>query len=299
MREINLTIVSGCLALQNKYKTCSVRTEDLFHQIAKRELERKFDIKLNIQIIRYERFSDCLEKIIKHFNQNPFDILVFQVRWYHYLNLVKLIGRYVNDQKRWKWTVNLPAINILNREKYPLERPYSVPKFYTIKEKLKESELARKLYYGLGLNELRAINYIVGSLIGNEKFAKKIYKRLIDNVINFCKEKNIPLIFVGVVSTPASKIRNYYSERLNEFVKPLIHNHNMPYINIFGYLTENNEYKFMEDKEHLNRIGHKEISKRLIEEIQRLLPAAADRHAPYRQREPEAFFLKADQTGSR
>ena len=100
---------------------------------------------------------------------------------------------------------------------------------------------------------------------------KKIYFDMISKVMRFSEERQIPLFFIGVVSRPGSKTENYFSKRLNRSANVFVCNQGFPYIEIFGTYTENNEYKFMSDKLHLNSIGHKEISMKMMKETEKIL----------------------------
>ena len=70
-----LCIVGGCFAVQY-----NVVFEDLFHQILRRKIKDDFNIKLNLNIIRYERFGNVLNKIKTLSDAKKLDLIVSHVR---------------------------------------------------------------------------------------------------------------------------------------------------------------------------------------------------------------------------
>lgn len=269
MQTINVTIVSGCLALQNESHG-SVTEDELFHQLIKKEIEKKYNISIRITIIHYERFSTCFNKLVTSLEKYPADLLLFQTRGHHYLRLIKLLGKYLNYQKIWKWNINLPFIKLNNYEKYPPELISTLPKGNTFKENIESNRFLKSVYYNLRLNYMENLNYHIGALIGNISAAKKRYITLIKEVINLSKKYKIPVIFIGVVSRPDSKVQDYYSKDLNQSLKNLISSYNLPYIDIFGNYNQNGQFKFYSDNLHLNKIGHKEIAEKLLPFISQL-----------------------------
>jgi hypothetical protein len=74
--DINFTFVGGCFPVQT-----NIVFEDLFHQILKRRIEESINVTFNINIIRYERFTACLDKIRDYNKNNAVDILLFSIMY--------------------------------------------------------------------------------------------------------------------------------------------------------------------------------------------------------------------------
>lgn len=114
--EINFTFVGGCFPVQG-----NLPFENLFHQLLKHKTENSRGIKFNVNIIRYERFKNCITKIASYVETKPIDILAFSIRPEPFLRLVKLYYTFLDKSSgRKKWSLNLPAFNKVNPEKYDL-----------------------------------------------------------------------------------------------------------------------------------------------------------------------------------
>ena len=61
LKNFNFTFVGGCFPVQG-----NILFESLFHQHLKRIYEKQYNNNFNIDIIRYERFKNCLNKITTH-----------------------------------------------------------------------------------------------------------------------------------------------------------------------------------------------------------------------------------------
>ena len=99
--EINLTIMSGCFAVQS-----NIKPEKLYHQIVKKELEKNLKNILNINILRYERFASCFEKIKNYAEVYKIDVLLFQIRTEQFLRISKLYYTYSDEDKKKKRIVS-------------------------------------------------------------------------------------------------------------------------------------------------------------------------------------------------
>lgn len=204
--EINFTFVGGCFPVQG-----NMPFEDLFHQVLKRKVENTREIKLNVNIIQYERFRNCINKMASYKESQPIDILAFSIRPEPFLRLVKLFYRFKEKPGgKHKWSLNLPALNKINPEKYDLLSVYT--RFNPSQEV--DKSLMRKALLNL--------NYFLGSLFGNHKYALRKYSELVNEVIAFSKRNNIKLFIIGPPIRANTKAERLLSKRLDKFMrKPL------------------------------------------------------------------------------
>ena len=269
MEKIDILIVGGCLSMQDKLHG-SISENELFHEIIKKQIDAAGKIDVNIRSIHYERFSVCYEKVFKANKSSRPDILIFQVRGNHYVKLVKLIGRYVNQHDKWKWTVNLPRRK--NKfEEYPVKlqeshTPVSIQKTVT------KTKFFKHLVANSSLEWIHRLNYFFGTLIGNAVQAKKSYSELIKQIVMLSKKNKIPVILLGVTARPFSEVQNYHSGKLNDYMRKFAKSQKLVYVDIFDTKNKYGEYKFAADDLHLNATGHREIAEKLMPFILQLLP---------------------------
>ncbi|MFZ9955388.1 MAG: hypothetical protein ACO3E1_04620 [Flavobacteriales bacterium] len=79
-----------------------------------------------------------------------------------------------------------------------------------------------------------SLGYVLGYLVGAEKFAKNTYAKLLLDSLHYANENNTSIVFLGVTSRPNSKVENLISKRLNQFAKKLITSNGKIYVDIFG-----------------------------------------------------------------
>lgn len=213
-QDKNFTFVGGCFPVQGK-----LPFEALFHQQLKRKLEQGKNINFNINIIRYERFNDCLEKIKLSNKDFPNHILVFSVRPEPFLRIIKLYYKYYNDKKNKKQRAfNLPFFRQLNSEKFDLlslNERFSIPSS-------KDTTAIKKILIDL--------NYLAGNLIGNQYFALKSYLKLLTSIIQFCQENKIQLIILGPPIRSNTYFEKIFSLKLNRYVQKKLKPFNLIYL---------------------------------------------------------------------
>ena len=180
-RFINeICFVGGCFPVQH-----NIVFEDLFHQKLRRKIEDSFKNKLNIDIIRYERFSTVLNKIKSLADSKKLDLIIFHVRPEPYLRLIKLFYKHIDNKGKLKWSLNLPTFNLLNPEKYDM---LDLQRIFHMNIKQRKSAFHKFLI---------SCNYTSGSLIGNKNYALKSYCRTVNEIIDFCNANNIKYIILG------------------------------------------------------------------------------------------------------
>lgn len=219
------------------------------------EIKSKNEFKVNI--IRYERFNNCFEKIKFYRKNNPIDYLIFSIRSEQYLRLSKLYYKYQDRQKKVKRSLIIPFLNMIAPEKYDLlMMDLPVP----------NSKAAHQSYFH---NFLVRLNYISGMIIGNNRFAINIYSQLIENIIKFCNNENIKLLILGPASRPHLQHEDNLISEMNYYFKNLVLKRNVPYVELIGKYDENGNDIFFPNKIHVNEIGHERASKLIMNEMVR------------------------------
>lgn len=199
--SINFTFVGGCFPVQ-----ANIPFDCLFHQQIKYEWERKEGVKFNINIIRYERFKNCFEKIQKNENTFNSDFLIFCVRMEPVLRLTKFLYKYIDNNGKRKSSFNFPFFGLLAPEKYDLlETEHHT--FNNSHARIKTNNL------------LYDLNLAVGILFGNKKKAFDEYLNLITRVKHMCEKQNIKFFLMGPSLRDNTKLEKYISLKLESYMK--------------------------------------------------------------------------------
>ncbi|HZV43697.1 MAG TPA: hypothetical protein VFF90_04440, partial [Saprospiraceae bacterium] len=135
------------------------------------------------------------------------------------LRLVKFYYRYYDQvSKSKKWSLNLPWMNLVNPEKFDLlTNANGFPS-----AGMPGGSFTRKFF--------RQLNYMAGTLAGNEKFAWEQYEKLIKEVIHFCHQHNVKLILLGPPVTFRSGMGAKLSRKLVRQVKNLVFASNVQFV---------------------------------------------------------------------
>jgi citrate lyase beta subunit len=248
-KAINLTIAGGCFTEQS-----NIAKEKLYHNIAKRKFEEDGGKNLSVNIIRYERFTNCYEKIKEGISNNHTDILLFHLRIEHILRIAKLIYKY-SDKGKVKRKLTLPFLNkIPSEEKELLQKILGQPN-----PNVKKPE---------GFSKFKiTLNYLMGRFFGNVNYAFELYDEIFSNLIELCRKKNIKLIICGPASRPYLDVENKLSEKLSLYFKLKSKKENIPFIDLLGYIDDNNESLFFESGIHVSEAGHKRAAELLFGQL--------------------------------
>jgi citrate lyase beta subunit len=246
-RLINeLCFIGGCFPVQH-----NVVFEDLFHQRLRRKIEDEYKNKLNVNIIRYERFSTVLNKIKTLAGTKKLDLIVFHVRPEPYLRLIKLFYKYIDNKGKLKWSLNLPYFNLLNPEKYDM---LDLSRIFHVNVKQRKSVFHRFLI---------SCNYIFGSMIGNKHYALKSYNRTVKGIIDFCNSNNIKYIILG----PNRRNNNHLEPSLCRDLDLYISNRIDKQFYICGYEKDKIRRMNQENGIHVTQDYHDLIAEKLYKTI--------------------------------
>jgi citrate lyase beta subunit len=247
---IHFTFVGGCFPVQS-----DILFEEVFHRILAKKAEDNLNVNFNVNIIRYEKFSNCLQRIIKYNEHKPIDYLAFHIRPEPYLRIIKLYYKYLNSGNKLQASLNLPFLGILNPEKYDL-----------LSAGRRNSYDARKNRSGLYYTLINC-NYMFGYLIGNHTYAKHKYLSLVKDVIEFCNNRKIKVIILGPAIRSETFFEAILSKKLEKFMSKSLKNADANYI--FGLVKHQDKGKkyFQENGIHATELYHTLIANRIYEAI--------------------------------
>ena len=247
---INFTFVGGCFPVQG-----NLTFENLFHQLLKQNIENIREVIFNVNIIRYERFKNCINKIASYKENKPIDILVFSIRPEPFLRLVKLYYKFLeNASGQKKWSLNLLAFNKVNPEKYDL---LSLDARFN-PTTANDSSTIRKALINL--------NYILGSLIGNDNYSLRKYLDLVNEVVEFSRRNNIELFIIGPPIRTNTIMERFLSKRLEKFMKKSLTITKDNFVS-GSDLIKNGENLFEKNGIYATEKYHELIATRLLEKI--------------------------------
>ena len=240
---LKISIVGGCFPVQY-----NIVFEDIFHQKLKKSIENEFNTISNFQIIRYERFVDVVEKIEKSNETFKPDFLIFSIRPEPYLRLIKLLYKHIDDNGVFRWSLNLPYFNILSPEKYDM---LTLGRKYKYNSRLKVSVVHKLLI---------TFNYVLGKIIGNQKYAIDKSKELIACVSDYCYKNGIELILLG----PNTRSNSYLEPRFCKDLDIAVENDNNHYIYGLESLSPDGQSLMMKNGIHVNEKYHELIANKLF-----------------------------------
>lgn len=245
--NVKITFVGGCFPVQH-----NIVFEDVFHQKLKEALNKEFNCHAYFHIIRYERFIDIVEKIEKSTKKFTPEILILSIRPEPYLRLIKLLYKHIDNNGIFKWSLNLPYFNVLSPEKYDM---------LTLGRKYRHSSnLKKSLFHKF----LITINYLLGKLIGNQKYAIDKYKELITKVEDYCNKSGIELILLGPNIRSNTYLEPGFCGDLDRSIKT---DNFKNYIHGLESISEDGQPLIMENGIHVNENYHELIANRLFDLI--------------------------------
>ncbi len=242
-KTANITFVGGCLAVQH-----NILYDDMFLVKSKKNVEAKLSINLNIDIIRYERFTTLLDKIIRFNKTKNIDILILSVRPEPFLRIIKLYYKYINNEGKLKKSLNIPFLNIINPEKYDY---LILGRLYDYSSITKNSQIHKSLV---------SLNYISGALIGNLRYALNKYIELVKSIEEYCINRNIELVLLGPNLRNNNAIEPYFCKKLDKEIRTIFPKNY--FINGLDTLYKDKKV-INENGIHANELFHDMISTRI------------------------------------
>jgi hypothetical protein len=249
-----LAVVGGCFPIQH-----NIEPHRRYHQTVLRQLHAA-GRSAELRIIRYERLNTCLAKIEQAQEQQPIDVLVFHLRTEPLMRLAKLYYKYAGDNQRVRHALNLPWLGPLRPEAHDLllARPVLQRRPATEANPLRQQLL-------------REVNYRLGTLVGNRRFALRYYWQLVAEVCAFCRCRGIRLVIVGPVSRPCSAFENGLSEAIHHQYVPKLARLSVPYVPALGTTDAAGNSLFFANGIHVSQAGHDHIGNLLFEAVAALV----------------------------
>jgi hypothetical protein len=220
-----------------------------------------------VNIIRYERFSGCIEKITKYTQNSPVNVLVFSVRPEPFIRAVKLYYRHSGAWSgKLKRSLNLAILKRNKSEKHDL---LSMDEMYNPSDPTRVGSLRKAL---------SDLNLLLGCLFRNDHFSLKRYLALIHDVNLLCNARDISLLVLGPPVRIRTPVEKYLSGRLHQFLSRSLDGLDGNYI-IGSGPTDDDRPLFQENGIFANEKYHEliaeRIEKRLISEVDRIISSSS------------------------
>lgn len=278
MKTVNTLILSGCLAKQDFQKESEGKIDLVFHHYLNEMLSDKYNTELNVSIMRYDRYNTTFERFLKYFEKHNPELIIIQLRHYHFLRLIGLRSYFIDDNNRCRRDFNFPFLKPFSNEIYNPFMIYSTEYPEGLNTKIESTNkfiynVLKKIYYFFHGNQIRntleQLNPLFGLIIGNYYFAINEYNKLIEKMMDFTKQNNLPLFFLSPSPKPVPFIDYKISEMLYKDTKKYIEKRGYDYIDVFRKYSDNGEYLFLNDNLHLNTIAHQFIAKQLFPVVEK------------------------------
>ena len=247
--EYNFTFMGGCFPVQG-----GILFEELFHQQLKGEANLHYDLNFNINIIRYERFKGCLDKLKAHAEHHPIDLMIFCVRPEPVLRLTKLYYKYIDAGGRKRRMLHLPIFGIRLPVKNRAEHPPN--NFHGT-----SGAASNKFWINL--------NYLLGFLIGNNHVALKNYLFLVADLKQYCSTHDIPMMIMGPAIRTNTLMEKFLSYKLESYLEKRMDIPEDKFIR-GSDLVSDGQGLFNENGIHANEHYHRLIAVRIFKTISTL-----------------------------
>lgn len=218
-----LVFVGGCFPVQY-----NILFEDLFHQKLANLYKKEKDCKLNIKLIRYERLTNCLDKIRNYCETSKTDKLVFHIRPEPYLRLLKFYYRYKTPDGKIKGSLNISFMKFFRAENfdvYEIER--SFPNYVSFYKQVTKRGYKTDL------------NYLAGTLFGNLYYSVNNYIKLASDIVEYCKDNKIDLTVLGPPVRKTTMTEERFCVYLNKRFKEYCFTNNISYIDTIVQTNKN------------------------------------------------------------
>lgn len=246
---MHLTIVGGCFPVQY-----NIAPDRLYHHTLRQGLAAGGPWP-ELAIVRYERLSTCLAKLMAAHARQPTQVVLFHVRAEPVLRLTKLYYRYLDDASRVRHSLSLPW-RPAHPEQYDLlTRPHPAPPLPPPPETRHH-------------RHLRQLNLLLGTWAGNRRRALRHYQHLVLAVANFCQQQGIRLLLIGPVSRPCGRVENQFSAQLCVAFAELARQHGLHYLPTLGETDAAGQPLFFPNGIHVSPAGHDRIAQLLLSRLQ-------------------------------
>lgn len=244
---MNWAIAGGCFTQQG-----NIAPEQLYYQHILKELTQF----KQPSIVRYERHELLLEKLEKHFQSNPFSILLLHLRAEPLMKRTKLIFHYsVKDAKK-RTFIHHPWNHKAAQKRFLLPdsimsdaitHDHQPPKFTTL---------------------LQELNNGLGKWLGHQHATLLQLEQSVTAIAKFCKINQIQFIVTGAVARPISKSESAFARKMDAHFQAWAKKHNVEFISLLHILMPASKALFFPAGIHVSTDGHEVIGKIIKERIQ-------------------------------
>lgn len=250
--SIKIIFIGGCFPVQQ-----NILYEDIFHSRIKKTAEEKYNVNINFNIVRYQRFKDCPEKLIRFGFNWKSDYVILHIRPEPYLRLVKFYYKYQDKSLRLRRKLNILLFGINAAERFD---DLIISKNIVIKAPGKKN-IFRRLLINL--------NYGLGYLIGNSENVATLILKIVQQIQKYCDEKKIRFYTLNPAAMQYNKTEKFLTKRLIKKLIKKFEAAGIKYLNGSDKNMENSPEKYFErDSIYATENYHKYISEIILKEIE-------------------------------
>ncbi len=253
---MRITIMGGCFLVQH-----NIKQDRLYHQTLINLLKGEKGILPDLKLIRYERMQKIPEKFFKENNTVKTNILIFHLRSEPVMRLTKLYYRYQNDGGTESKSLNLPILNHVMSEKNDILGRI------ILSDRNYENDGADEIVESKWYHFMRECNYKTGALIGNFKYALKIYEKSLNVLWTYCQNEKIKFLVIGPAPRKFSNFENKITQKIELKFKKWAHFNKIPYLPIQNAKTKSGHPILFPNKIHITQEGHDEIANRIYAKL--------------------------------
>lgn len=249
---MKILIVGGCFTCQH-----NISFERLYHQTIRDKFIDQGDLDIEIKTITYSRLSRVMDKIEKVREEYPFDLLIFHLRAEPVLGMIKVYFKYLDEKGYLRRYLNVPFHHLSIEGKH-------------FKAESRISSGILKKHDTKFYQQLRELNYNIGSSLGNKKRAIDLYEKCVLGLVAYCNEHSIQSLLLGPASRPVSKFENRLSHDISSSFKSLADREQLNYIELLGESTACNKPMFFDNGFNVSQEGHDAIADKIFTFLQTL-----------------------------
>lgn len=262
---MRITIVGGCLTQQGNLPAAA-----LYHQLLLARLAEA-GCPAQLAVVRYERLTTCLAKVLAHEAAAPADCLIFHLRTEPLLRLIKLVYRYQDSAvPRVRYALNLPGHRGATHHNPLLDRPSTKPQRAA---PVTDYVTPPKPRLGPELNAW------LGTLIGNQWWAVRTTFALLDGLAAHAAAVGARLIVVGPPARPASAFEDHLARLLDRRAAAWAAGAGVTYVPLRNEPGVGDVPFFGLNNVHVSAAGHARIAALLVEVLLTQATAPPVRHS--------------------
>ncbi len=234
MKRLRLGIAGGCL--NTGYGL--IPLSKVYHRVLAKRVKSARDARLRVHLASLESHEpgDHLRSVDKLLEKRNVEALIYQVR-----------PEFLWMQTTWIWKRRERTgpgsirLNSCHRaaDGWTLKTPDCRP-----------------------IGKLRGLNWSLGRLFGKENQAWNCVRDMLTEVKNACDRRDVRFAVLGSIAGPWY-LPSFHDHAHNK-VNGIIHDLDIPFIDLRAALTETDDTIWFEDGRHLNETGHERIAETVL-----------------------------------